>query len=108
MIYKYKTHLHLSLSGLGAADHAVPLEIEYKVRKGSPQTSQDPGEGPSTDLIKITLTDEKGIRYRAHDWLWALLEGDEELQSELLSEANAADQSAADDHADAMRREIRL
>jgi hypothetical protein len=108
VIYKYKTHLHLSLSGLGAADHAVPLEFEYKVSKGYPETREEPGEGPSVDFVKITLTDEKGIRYRAHDWLWELLEKDGELTNELLSEANAADQCAADDHADAMRREIRL
>jgi hypothetical protein len=107
VIYKYKTHLTLGLLG-SIRLRSVPIEFEYKVSKGYPETREEPGEGPSVDFVKITLTDEKGIRYRAHDWLWEILDGDEELASELLSEANAADESARDDHADAMRREIRL
>jgi hypothetical protein len=108
MTYKYKTFLHLSFSGLGPADHAVPLEIQYTVRKGCEATREQPAEGPEVNITKIALTDQAGIRYRDHRWLTELVEGSEELTAELISEAAAADECARDEHADAMRREIRL
>ena len=105
--YKYKTSLHLTLLGEGS-DHSVPIEFEYTVNRGCEATLEQPAEGPSVGLSKITLTGKDGTRYRAHDWLWELFEGDEELGDELIAEANAADEAAADDHADAMRSELRL
>jgi len=108
MSYTYQTSFTLRLSGLDGSDHHVPLEIVYDVSPGRPQNSEDPGQPPIVKISKATLTDSKGVRYRAHDWLWEILEGNDELGDELVAEANAADESAADDHADAMRREIRL
>jgi len=102
MTYKSKTLINLSIAGIGE-DNSVQLEIEYSVRKGSAPTSQDPGEGASVDITKATVTDSKGIRYRAHDWLWEIMTGADELTSELLSEAAAADESARDDAAELRR-----
>jgi hypothetical protein len=104
--YKYKTKIGLTLLGL-AFDKQVPIEIEYTVRKGCEATREQPAEGPTLELVKITLTDSKGTRYRAHDWLWELFEGDDELQGELLSEAAAADESGRDLR-DALRGEAYL
>jgi hypothetical protein len=104
--YKYKTKIGLTLLGL-AFDKQVPVEIEYTVSKGCEATREQPAEGPTLELVKITLTDSKGTRYRAHDWLWELFEGDDELQGELFSEADASDDDARE-HRDALRSEIRL
>ena len=92
--YKYKTLINLSFAGLGGEDHAVPLEVEYTVDKSYPATREQPAEGGGVNIVKATLTDSKGTRYRAHDWLWEILEADQELTAELLSEASASDDEA--------------
>ena len=102
-MYKYKTIMHLSLSGV-STDPSVPLEIEYTVTKGYAATREEPGQGDTVGIFKITLTDSKGVRYKAHDWLWELFEGNEELGEELLAEARAADDEARE-FRDAMRGE---
>jgi len=107
LTYTYKTLINLAFAGLGGDDHAVPLELEYAVYRGRDATFEEPAEGPSLTITKATLTDSKGIRYRAHDWLWEILEADQELAAELLSEANASDDDARE-HRDALRSEIRL
>ena len=90
--YKYKTSLHLTLLGEGS-DHSVPIEFEYTVNRGCEATLEQPAEGPSVGLSKITLTGKDGTRYRAHDWLWELFEGDEELCA-LLGKSFAATYAA--------------
>lgn len=95
MTYTYKTTLGVTLLGL-AFDRHVPMEICYDVDKGRSQNSEDPGQPPSVSLTKVTLTGSDGTRYRAHAWLWEILDGDTELEAELLAEANAADEAAAD------------
>jgi hypothetical protein len=102
--YRYKTLINLAFAGIGGDDHAIPFEVEYTVSKGCEATREQPGEGPSVSILKATLTDSKGTRYRAHDWLWEILEADKELEAELIAEANSSDDDARE-HRDALRGE---
>jgi hypothetical protein len=108
LTYTYQTSFTLRLSGLDCGDHHVPLEIVYTVRPGSEATSEQPAEEATVGISKVTLTGKDGTRYRAHDWLWEILVGDKDLGDELIAEANAADEAAADAHGDAMRSRLRV
>jgi len=105
--YRFKTSLHLTFSGLDK-ESIVPVEFDYTVNWARDATFEEPAEGTTVGIRKITVIDSKGERYPAPDWLWAVVENDGELGDELVAEARNDNERAADEHADAMRSEVRL
>jgi len=106
MSHKFKTSLHLTFSGLGN-ESIVPIEFVYTVHWGSAATHEQPAEGPTVGISKITVTDAKGNCSDAPDWLWAVVEDDSELGDELVAEARS-DDDAGRELRDALRGEAIL
>lgn len=111
--YIYRTDFMFSLSaGVNAAEHNLVLVLQYTVSPGCEATRDQPGEGSVVIVADAHIESGQGTIYRRTEvvpnWLWPFIEGDEELQAEMLAHAAELDEYARDQAADAKREEQML
>jgi hypothetical protein len=99
-------HRHTITLPIGQA--SIQVEVDYSWTAGRPATREQPEEGDSFDIETVFVVRDDGTKECAPFWLFEIVESDEGVAAELLSEAVKDHQCAADDHADMLREERAL
>lgn len=96
----YSLDTYITIGFPGSVEHEIKLELVYEVTPERSATLTQPGEGASVNITDAHVVETSGRRYDAPDWLWAMIEGNDELQTEMLRDAWEHDEANRDARAE--------
>jgi len=109
---QFKTSIYLNIGGSSDSEHEMDLVIDYSVDKGSPESGRygppehyDPGAADELNILGVSVL-RAGKLVPVTGTLLDLIEADEGLRAEILTEWAEAEQCAAEGAAD-LRYEMR-
>jgi hypothetical protein len=98
-----RTYTHTVYISIGRNE--VEAEVTYTVTPGFAGDAIDPPYSAQCDIrsVEVVLEGKPTVRVAAPEWLAAIIEADEDIHADMLSEADEDDGGYADDLRDQLR-----